>query len=80
MTENDNVVELGAGLDMSSDRILRRALDAGVEDVVLIGRMPDGGEFFESESDDPSLVLWMLEGAKRALFVLAETPLDEPDE
>ena len=79
MTKTDNVVEWNGEtrLDVPSDRILKHALDAGVEDVVVIGLMPDGGEWFESASADARTVLWLLERTKQLVLDTSEIPAGE---
>ena len=76
MSKTDNVVEWNGEtrLDVPSDRILKHALDAGIEDVVVIGLMPDGTEWFESASADARTVLWLLERTKQLVLDTSEIP------
>lgn len=65
-----NVVELDliTKLDIPVERILRRASEAGLTEVVVIGFDADGGEYFASSVSDGGGVLWHLERAKLKLL------------
>ena len=82
MTGADNVVEWNGEtrLDVPSERILKHALDAGIEDVVVIGLTPDGAEWFESASADARTVLWLLERTKQRVLDTSEMPFVEPED
>ena len=77
-----NVVEWNGEtrLDVPSERILKHALDAGIEDVVVIGIAPDGGEWFESASADARTVLWLLERTKQLVLDTSTMPSGEPED
>ncbi len=66
-------------LDVPSDHVLKYALDAGIENVVVIGVAPDGSEYLASASIDDRTVLWLLERAKRALLEASETVDTTPE-
>ncbi len=59
--------------DVPSDRVLKHALDAGVEGVIVIGIMPNGDKYFNSASADARTVLWQLERTKLYLLDVSET-------
>lgn len=64
------VVELGVvtSLPMPSEKLLRKALEGGVTNVVIIGYDPEGEFWFASSDADGGDVLWLLELAKRKLL------------
>ena len=75
------VVELDCvtRLPMPSDTLLKKALAAGVTNVVIIGYDENGEFWFASSDADGGAVLWLLEQAKRELFetvVSPKRPLD----
>jgi tryptophanyl-tRNA synthetase len=59
-------------LDLPPDRILRKAAEAELTHVVVIGVDPDGEEFFASSIASGPEVVWMLERAKLALLRMAD--------
>lgn len=67
-----NVVDLPVISTLARDpaRILAKAHDAGLTDVVIIGHDKDGREFFASSKADGGDVVWMLERAKLKLLSL----------
>lgn len=67
------VVELNAPtlLDIPSERILNKALEQGITDVIVIGYDKDGDFYFASCQADGGSVLWLLEMAKRKLIDVA---------
>ncbi len=65
-------------LDVPSERILKHALDAGIEDVVVIGIAPDGGEWFESASANARTVLWLLERTEQLVLATVKVPPANP--
>lgn len=66
----DNVVELECvtTLDLPSERVLRRAAEAGLKSVIVIGEREDGSEYFCSSLADGGDVLWRMERAKLRLL------------
>lgn len=77
------VVELGVitSIPVPSEKILQKALDRNVTDVVVIGYDSEGGFYFASSDPDGGNVLWLLELAKRKLFKGADEmggPDDRP--
>lgn len=54
------VIELDviSRLDIPPDRVLQKALDAGLTEVVVIGYDADGQEYFASSQADGGDVLW----------------------
>ena len=79
MNGADNVVEWDGEtrLDVPSERVLQHAMDAGIEDVVVIGITREGDEWYESASADARTVLWLLERTKQRLLDTAEMPSGE---
>jgi len=67
------VVELGnvTKLDIPPERILNKALENGITDVIVIGYDKDGDFYFASCQADGGSVLWLLEMAKRKLIDVA---------
>lgn len=70
----DNVVEFDGitRLDIPAERILKRALDAGLTQVVIMGYDAEGDEFFASSVADGGAVLWMMERSKMKLLQVSE--------
>ena len=60
-------------LDMQPERILEKALNAKLTDVVVIGYDREGNEWFASSIADGAEVLWLLERLKLQLLRLADT-------
>lgn len=77
MRKADNVVELRVitSLPLDPNRVLRRALESGMTECVVIGYTKDGGEYFASSVGDGGDVLWHLERAKHKLLKMAD---DDP--
>jgi len=63
-------------LDLPPERILARAAEAGLTEVVIIGFTEDGGEWFASSLASGPEVLWHLERAK---FRLLQTVDEQAD-
>ena len=55
-------------LDIPVERILRRAQEADLESVVVIGFTADGDFWFSSTQADGGDVIWLLEKAKLELL------------
>ena len=74
------IVELGCltRLPVPSEKLLRRALEGGVTNVVIIGYDPAGEFWFASSDADGGDVLWLLELAKRRLFAAADSLAEIP--
>jgi hypothetical protein len=70
----DNVVDLPVitRLDIPPEKVLSRALEAGLTDVVVIGYDADGQEYFASSKADGKDVLWLLERGKICLLRTVE--------
>ncbi len=66
----DNVVELDVvtTLNLPADRVLGKALEHGLESVVILGYDRDGNEYFSSSLADGGGVLWLLERFKLRLL------------
>ena len=60
-------------LDLPPERIIQRAADAGLTDVVILGYDKDGEEWFASSTADGGEVLWLLERLKLQLLRVADT-------
>ena len=65
-----NVVEWGGAtrLDIPAEKVLRKALEKGLTDVVITGYTNEGEEYFASSMADGADCLWLLERCKRALL------------
>lgn len=65
-----NVIELPVVtfLDIPVERIIRKAGEANLETVVIVGWDADGELYFAGSVADGGEVLWLLEKAKRALL------------
>ena len=70
----DEVVELDmvTRLDLPAERYLRRALEADLEAVVVVGYTQDGEEYFASSIADGGEVLWLLERLKKQLLSIGD--------
>ena len=55
-------------LNIDPQRVMAAALEALLTDVVIIGFLPDGTEYFASSAADGGTVLWHLERAKLKLL------------
>ena len=76
-----NVVDLNliTRLDLPPDKVLRRALDKSLKEVVICGLDADGEFYFASSKSDGGDVLWHLEIAKKRLLDLMDVnPLGHP--
>jgi hypothetical protein len=60
-------------LDLPPERIIQKASEAGLMDVVILGYDKDGEEYFASSVADGAEVLWLLERLKLQLLRLADT-------
>jgi hypothetical protein len=60
---SDNIVELGCitRLDLPPEKILRRAIDADLESVVIVGYDRDGREYFASSIADGAQIIYHLQ-------------------
>lgn len=67
---NDNVIELNIPTlcDIPPERILSKAIEANLVDVVVIGSDKDGELYFAGSMADAGHVLWLMELAKMALM------------
>lgn len=75
MTDS-NVVEFQGitKLDIPAERVLQRAMDAGLTEAVAIGLDPSGQFWFASSKADGGDVLWLLEIAKKRLLDIMDPP------
>jgi hypothetical protein len=55
-------------LDIPVERILKKALEKGLKNVVLAGFTEDGDEYFASSVADGGAALWLLERCKWRLM------------
>lgn len=72
---DDTVIDItGRGLitrlDIPPERVLQRAQEAGLTDVVILGYDKDGAEYFASSASDGGTVLWLLERLKMQLLTV----------
>ena len=65
-----NVVKLNtiSTLPNSTEDVLNGALEADLEDVIVIGRTKNDFHFFASTSADGGDILWLMEQAKMRLL------------
>lgn len=65
-----NVVDLSVvtTLDIPVERILRKAMEADLESIIILGMRKNGEEYFCSSVADGGTVLWKLERCKRQLL------------
>ncbi len=55
-------------LDIPAERVLRKALEADMQSVVVIGYDSDGEEYFASSLSDGGDALWLIERCKLKLL------------
>ena len=70
----DNLVVLNCvtRLDVPAERILKAALERGLESVVVVGYDAAGEEYFASSLADGGDALWLLERCKKKLLDVPE--------
>lgn len=68
------IIELDAvtSLDIPAERVLRKAEEAKLQSVIVIGYDADGEEYFASSIADGPEVLWALERAKMQLLRMVD--------
>lgn len=66
-------------LPTGPEEILRRAREAGLTSVVVVGFTDDGGEFFASSEADGAQALWQLERAKHRLMTIVDRIAGDED-
>lgn len=59
-------------LDLPADRVLQKAIDSGVTQVVIAGYTADGDEYFASSVADGGSALWLLERCKLKLLAVPD--------
>jgi hypothetical protein len=64
-------------LDIPVKKVLRKALDVDLEDVVVMGFTKEGGEYFASSVSDGGKVLWHCERVKHKLMQIADEAGDD---
>lgn len=76
--DDDNIVDFPgiSKLDLDPARVLQKALDAGMTEVVIIGYDRDGGEYFASSKADGAQVVWHIERAKHRLMTIVDAADD----
>lgn len=72
MTAEIIELETVTSLDLPPERILRKAVEANLETVIVIGYDGDGNEYFAASSADGGGVVWALERAKMKLLRMAD--------
>lgn len=55
-------------LDIPVERVIRKASEADLDEIVVVGSTKDGDFYFCSNKADGGTVLWLLEGAKMKLL------------
>jgi hypothetical protein len=70
----DNVVDLPVitKLKLDPQRVLARAAEAGLTDVVILGYDKDGKEYFVSSMPDGGDVLWLVARMSRKLLSVGD--------
>lgn len=77
---NVHILDVETRLDLPAERILQAALDAGLEQVIVIGRLKpeiegvpaiDGQEYMASSIANGAEVLWLVERLKFRLMGIA---------
>jgi len=70
MSDEDNVLLFNGvtTLDFPAELMLKKAMDADLESVVILGYRKDGEGFYASSIADGGTVLWLLENCKKALL------------
>lgn len=70
----DKVVEFPGitTLDLPPERVLQKALDKGLDGVVVMGYDEDGEEYFCSSYADGGEVLWLMERMKLKLLTVLD--------
>lgn len=56
-------------LNLPANRVIEAALDK-LEDVVILGKTPEGEYYFASSVTDGGTVLWMMEKLKKELLAV----------
>lgn len=59
-------------LDIPVERVLQKALAAGLSEVAVIGFREDGGFYFAASKADGANVLWSLKIAERRLLLIGD--------
>lgn len=72
MTAQVIELETVTTLDLPPERILRKASEADLESVIVIGYDRDGNEYFASSVADGANVVWALERTKLRLLRTAD--------
>jgi len=62
------VLPVITSLDINVERVINGALEAKLDEVVIIGRNADGEFYFASSKSDGGAVLWQLETARLKLM------------
>lgn len=70
---SDNIVNMAdhgliTRVDLPAERILRPALEADLEDAIVIGHRKDGEFYFAGTMADGGEVLWLMELAKKFMM------------
>jgi len=71
---SDNILEFTGvtTLDTNPERILKAALNTGLDSLVTLGFTEDGEFYFASNRSDAGTVIFLLEKAKRELLILCD--------
>ena len=72
--EPDNVIEFTdpTRIDIAPERILKRLSNLKIDQIVAVGFLQDGSEFFASSTADGGATLWHLHRAQYKLMVEAD--------
>lgn len=68
-SSDDNVVVLDVAtrLPVPVERVLRGALEAGLESVIVMGILPDGEEYIATSLDDMRHVAWLADRVRHRM-------------
>jgi hypothetical protein len=59
-------------IDLPAERVLRKAIDAGVQSCIVVGYDANGEEYFCSSIADGGTAVWLMERCKLKLLRMAD--------
>ena len=59
-------------IDLPAERVLRKAIEAGVQSCVVVGYDANGEEYFCSSIADGGTAIWLMERCKLKLLRMAD--------
>lgn len=63
-------LDLVTSLDIPVERILKKAEEAGLTSIIVIGYKENGEEYFKSSLADGGKILWIMERMKLRLLTI----------